>query len=76
MSEGHIAPSRAYRGNRYLWVSLGQAKSGISITSDLLRFVSPLRPMPYPRSRTDSWFYGRGTDGEPLFVGVAKIGEG
>src|SRR5882762_3069886 len=54
MSEGHIAPSRADHGsmggkppvNRYLPVSPEQANTGISVTSDLLWFFSPLRPIP------------------------------
>jgi hypothetical protein len=82
MSEGHIAPSRADHGsmggkppvNRYLPVSPEQANTGISVTSDLLCFFLPLRP--YPRSRTDSWLYGPGIDGEPLFVGASRKAEG
>jgi hypothetical protein len=60
--------------NRYLRVSPEQAKDwNLSCVGFVASFFAA---PPYPRSSTDSWLYGRGTDGKPLFVAVFRRGEG
>jgi hypothetical protein len=53
------------------------SRAGKDWNSQVRRICSGFfRRYAYPRSRTDSWFYGRGTDGEPLFVGASRKAEG